>query len=143
MAVLIQELLLPDWSFIAHGHDPNHDVQGRMIFELAHGLGEGLSSACLSGQPYVLAVEGESVEVLRYGTFLEKVELSGGGEMARSVLTPDSHEDWSCSDKLNLLGLRLARIMNGLELHWGEHLDVEGCFVNGEIYIVQARPQNV
>src|SRR5206468_12408851 len=52
MAVLIQEMLTPDYSFILHTVNPINYNPGEMYAEIAVGLGETLASGATRGNPY-------------------------------------------------------------------------------------------
>src|SRR5262249_19244297 len=82
MAVLIQEMLDPDYAFVLHTVHPTTCDQRVVYVEIAVGLGEILASAASAGAPYriICAKESGSTTVLAFANFSEAhyACLSGG-----------------------------------------------------------------
>ena len=143
MAVLIQELIEPDISFIMHTADPITGERHRAWAELALGLGETLASAGQPGSAYRLTCDRRSGAVSRdacasYGTALRPGDrgesIPERVDYSRVPLSTDPGEAVT-------LGRRLGAIAAELESAFGGPQDVEGVVTGGGIYIVQARPQ--
>jgi phosphoglucan,water dikinase len=145
MAVLLQELVSPDLSFILHTVNPLTGNRAEALAELAVGLGEVLASASVPGVPYRMACDRQTgaTRLLTCATFsvaLRPSREDGGGvtperlDYARVPLSTDA-------DAAPRLGGRLAQIAAFLEERLGRPQDVEGACVGDEVYIVQARPQ--
>ncbi|CAA6667953.1 unnamed protein product [Spirodela intermedia] len=118
MAVLVQEMLSPDLSFVAPG------------------LGETLASGA-RGTPwrFALGKMDGAVRTVAFANFSE--------EMVVIRLTVDYSKKPLTVDPLfrQQLGRRLCSIGFFLEQKFGFPQDIEGCVVGKDIFIVQSRPQ--
>lgn len=146
MAVLVQEMLSPDLSFVLHTYSPTDQNDKSVEAEIACGLGETLASGT-RGTPWRLS-SGKFdglVQTLAFANFSEELRvLAAGpadGEVAR--LTVDySKKSLSTDPKFReQIGQRLCAVGFFLECKFGCPQDVEGCVIGDDIYIVQTRPQ--
>src|SRR5208337_4758814 len=71
MAVLIQEMLVPELSFIMHTWNPVTYNPDEVYIELAVGLGETLASAATPGSPYRMVCNKKTAEtnMLSFASF--------------------------------------------------------------------------
>jgi phosphoglucan,water dikinase len=143
MAVIIQQMLAPDYSFILHTVNPlNHNADD-VYAELAVGLGETLASAASRGTPYRLASNKKSKEVqtLAFANFSHALRAASKIGVSRELLdysrVPLSRE----SDLRKEMGRRLAMIGARVENEFGRAQDIEGTIAGNKIYLVQSRPQ--
>jgi phosphoglucan,water dikinase len=85
MAVLIQEMLAPDLSFVLHSASPLGDAPGTAVAEVAAGLGETLASGA-RGSPWRLAVNKATgqVETLAFANFSAALLPAGSGSRSSS-----------------------------------------------------------
>jgi phosphoglucan,water dikinase len=85
MAVLIQELLSPSYSFVLHTASPMGNDPATAEFEVAPGLGETLASG-KRGSAWRIAVNKSSgaVKVLAFANFSEGMFPAGVGSRAKS-----------------------------------------------------------
>lgn len=143
MAVLLQQLLVPDFSFILHTVNPINQNRREVYAELVVGLGETLASAATRGNPYRLVCHRDSgaVSTLAFASFSDALwpEPDGGlrpGKVDYSQvslsLEPETREK---------LGRRLAAIAQLVETAFHQPQDIEGVVKGEEIYLVQSRPQ--
>ncbi|TVU50595.1 hypothetical protein EJB05_01972 [Eragrostis curvula] len=146
MAILVQEMLQPDLSFVLHTISPaDHDPKV-VEAEVAPGLGETLASGT-RGTPWRLSCDkfDGRVTTVAFANFSEEmVVLNSGpanGEVVR--LTVDYSKKPLSIDATfrKQFGQRLAAIGQFLEQKFGNAQDVEGCLVGKDIFIVQSRPQ--
>ncbi|MBA0713842.1 hypothetical protein Golax_012846, partial [Gossypium laxum] len=146
MAVLVQEMLLPDLSFILHTLSPTEQDHNIVEAEIAPGLGETLASGT-RGTPWrVLSGKFDrTVRTLAFANFSEEMVVSGAdpadGEVhhltvdySKKPLTVDPKFRQQFSQHLGAIGLFL-------EQKFGCPQDVEGCLLGEDIYVVQTRPQ--
>ncbi|PSS35912.1 Phosphoglucan, water dikinase [Actinidia chinensis var. chinensis] len=146
MAVLVQEMLSPDLSFVLHTVSPTDNDQNSVEAEIASGLGETLASGT-RGTPWRLSCGKFDglVRTLAFANFSEELLVRGGGpadgevirltvDYSKKPLTVDSTFRWQ-------LGQRLCSVGFFLERKFGCAQDVEGCVVGKDVYIVQTRPQ--
>ncbi|TKW38314.1 hypothetical protein SEVIR_1G107000v4 [Setaria viridis] len=146
MAILVQEMLQPDLSFVLHTVSPSDHDPKLVEAEVAPGLGETLASGT-RGTPWRLSCDkfDGRVTTLAFANFSEEmVVLTSGpadGEVVR--LTVDYSKKTLSVDATfrKQFGQRLAAIGQYLEQKFGSAQDVEGCLVGKDIFIVQSRPQ--
>lgn len=146
MAVLVQEMLSPDLSFVLHTFSPTDQNDKSVEAEIACGLGETLASGT-RGTPWRLS-SGKFdglVQTLAFANFSEELRVLAAGPADGEVahLTVDySKKPLSIDPKFReQLGQRLCAVGFFLERKFGCPQDIEGCVVGDDIYIVQARPQ--
>ncbi|XP_009111699.1 phosphoglucan, water dikinase, chloroplastic [Brassica rapa] len=146
MAVLVQEMLSPDLSFVLHTVSPADPDSNLVEAEIAPGLGETLASGT-RGTPWRLAsgkLDG-IVETLAFANFSEELLVSGKGPADGKYvrLTVDYSKKRLTVDSVfrQKLGQRLGSVGFFLERNFGCAQDVEGCLVGEDVYIVQSRPQ--
>ncbi|KAL6970881.1 Phosphoglucan, water dikinase, chloroplastic [Sarracenia purpurea var. burkii] len=146
MAVLVQEMLSPDLSFVLHTVSPTDNDRNSVEAEIAPGLGETLASGT-RGTPWRLS-SGKFdglVRTLAFANFSEELVVHSGaladGQVIR--LTVDYSKKPLTVDPIfrRQLGQRLCAVGFFLERKFGCPQDVEGCVVGKDIYIVQTRPQ--
>jgi phosphoglucan,water dikinase len=142
MAVLIQEMVPADLSFIMHTADPITGSRDQASVEMAIGLGETLASAVQPGNPYRLLCNRQSAEarLTRLASF--SFALLPGSPIPIRERIDYSRVPWSAEPtRAELLGARLIDIAAFLEARFGSPQDVEGVAANNTIYLVQSRPQ--
>ncbi|VVB15179.1 unnamed protein product [Arabis nemorensis] len=146
MAVLVQEMLSPDLSFVLHTVSPADPDSNLVEAEIAPGLGETLASGT-RGTPWRLAsgkLDG-IVQTLAFANFSEELLVSGTGPADGKYvrLTVDYSKKRLTVDSVfrQQLGQRLGTVGFFLERNFGCAQDVEGCLVGEDVYIVQSRPQ--
>ncbi|KAG2726254.1 hypothetical protein I3760_01G103400 [Carya illinoinensis] len=146
MAVLVQEMLSPDLSFVLHTVSPIDKDHNSVEAEIASGLGETLASGT-RGTPWRLS-SGKFdglVRTLAFANFSEELLVLGAGPADGEVihLTVDYSKKLLTIDPIyrRQLGQRLCAVGFFLERKFGCPQDVEGCVVGKDIYIVQTRPQ--
>lgn len=143
MAVLVQELVEPDLSFVMHTVDPTTKDRETAYAELAIGLGETLASASQPGTPYRLRCNRTTGEatLANCASFSYALRPAPGGKLAKERLDYSADPIAAQTAAAEDLGRRLAAIASFLEERLGYPQDVEGVLSNDKIYIVQARPQ--
>lgn len=146
MAVLVQEMLVPDLSFVLHTLSPTDRDHKLVEAEIAPGLGETLASGT-RGTPWRLSsgkFDGR-VSTLAFANFSEEMLVLNSGPANGEVirLTVDYSKKPLTVDPIfrRQIGQRLCAIGFFLEQKFGCPQDVEGCVVGKNIYIVQSRPQ--
>lgn len=146
MAILVQEMLYPELSFVLHTVSPT-DHDSRLVeAEIASGLGETLASGT-RGTPWRLSsgkFDG-NVKTLAFANFSEELLVLSSGPADGEVMkvTVDYSKKPLTIDAVfrKQLGQRLCAIGFFLEQKFGCPQDVEGCVVGKDIFIVQSRPQ--
>ena len=144
MAVLVQEMMAPEVSFVLHTHNPITGAKDEAYAELALGLGETLASGAVAGTPWRLAMNRHTGEasVLAFANFSTAFIAGAGGGMESATVDYSSHWLTTDANARAQLSQRLVHIGNTLEHELGEGQDIEGGVLrDGTICIVQARPQ--
>ncbi|GAB4844035.1 Phosphoglucan, water dikinase, chloroplastic [Ancistrocladus abbreviatus] len=146
MAVLVQEMLSPDLSFVLHTLSPADNDQNIVEAEIAPGLGETLAAGT-RGTPWRLSAgkfDG-AVQTVAFANFSEELVIGSSGPADGEVLrlTVDYTKKPLTVDPIfrRQLGQRLCAVGLFLERKFEGPQDVEGCLVGKDIYIVQTRPQ--
>ena len=142
MAILIQELLNPDLSFVLHTVNPISRNEREVYAEIVIGLGETLVSGA-EGTPYRLACDKHSgaVATLAFANLSEAVRPNPGGGLRRETVDYSRVELSLQSAAREKLGKRLAEIGSFVERELKQPQDIEGAFVKDRVFLVQARPQ--
>jgi phosphoglucan,water dikinase len=136
MAVLVQEMLPADYSFIVHTSNPAAPQE--MFAEMTHGLGETLASAEQRGSPYRFIFEESSsrFEVVSLASYSFAL-VPGDSGLVRQRL--DYHaEDLA---QLQTWGRQIFSASSHIKSVLESHQDIEGLVTGGQVYIVQTRPQ--
>lgn len=183
MAVLVQQLLNPQYSFVLHTASPMGDAPDTAVAEIAAGLGETLASGT-RGTAWRLALDKSSgkVNTVAFANFSEALlpantpgklqpALAGTGAVGRALYSQSqqslqsadaadvagtSSTTFACATQVldyskqtlsidkearAQIGQRIGAAAKLLEAEFDGPQDVEGCFVDGQLYVVQTRPQ--
>jgi phosphoglucan, water dikinase len=143
MAVLIQEMVAAEYSFIMHTANPINGNRDEAYIELAVGLGEVLASASAPGSPYrlVLGKSSGETQILAFASFSSAFQPDSPEGTTRRVV---QYSDVRLSRDpafAKMLGTRLAVAGRLLEDAFGGPQDIEGAIAGDHVYIVQSRPQ--
>ena len=142
MAVLIQQMIEPDYSFVLHTRNPINQNPREVYAEIAVGLGETLVSASSRGTPYRMVCDKESgsTTILAFANFSRALCGGPNGKVQKTV-------DYSSialsrdAEARRRLGERLAKVGRFVENAFKKPQDVEGAVQGDKIYLVQSRPQ--
>jgi len=143
MAVLIQQMLAPDFSFVLHTVNPLNRNSREVYAEIAVGLGETLASAGERGSPYRLVCDKISgaTTTLALANFSHALLPDPAGGVRRAVVDYSQISLSRDADARKQLGKRLAAVARFVEEAFQKPQDIEGAVVGDEIYLVQSRPQ--
>src|SRR5438874_9953279 len=112
IAVLIQEMLTPDFSFVLHTVNPINHNPGEVYAEIAVGLGETLASGATRGNPYRMVCDRHSgaANTLAFANFSHAFWPDPAGGVVPRIVDY-SRIAMSCeADTRKRLGRRLASI---------------------------------
>jgi phosphoglucan,water dikinase len=143
MAVLIQELIEADLSFILHTVNPVTLNDQDVYAEIVVGLGETLASAATRGTPYrLVCAKGSGTTMTEaFANFSQAARIDPQGGL-RFETVDYSRIDLSLDPVARQeLGGRLAALGSLVERALGKPQDIEGAVRGKQIYLVQARPQ--
>jgi phosphoglucan,water dikinase len=143
MAVLIQQMLAPDFSFILHTVNPANQNRRETCAEIVVGLGETLASATEGGNPYRLVCEKPSgaVATLAFANFSHALRPEPAGGLRRERVDYSGVSLSLEPGTRATLGHRLAALAQCVETAFQSPQDIEGIVKGDEICLVQSRPQ--
>jgi phosphoenolpyruvate synthase/pyruvate phosphate dikinase len=136
IAVIVQQMIQSNVSGVAFSVHPVTQDPDQLLIEAAYGLGEAVVSGEVTPDSYTVAKSS--------GKTMEK-QL--GSQTKQLVLSPDGITRWqpvkeaSAKEKLQPQQLaELVEIVRKLETLSGFPVDVEWCFADSQLYILQCRP---
>src|ERR1019366_4481017 len=131
MAVLIQQMLTPDFSFVLHTVNPLNHNAGEVYAEIAVGLGETLASAGERGNPYRLSCDKitGATTTLALANFSHALRPNPAGGVRRETVDYSQIELSRDSDARKALGKRLAAVARFVEEAFQKPQDIEGAMV--------------
>jgi phosphoglucan, water dikinase len=143
MAVLMQQMIVPEFSFIMHTLNPVIGDGNELAVEVAIGLGETLASVTTSGSPYRMVYNKRTgeVRIVGFASFSDASWPGPRGEIIRKTVDYSaitlSRDGTACAK----LGARLGKIGAMVENIYGYPLDMEGLVANNAVFLLQARHQ--
>src|ERR1019366_208523 len=131
MAVLIQQMVTPDFSFVLHTVNPLNRNAGEVYAEIAVGLGETLASAGERGNPYRLSCDKitGATTTLALANFSHALRPNPAGGVRRETVDYSQIELSRDSDARKALGKRLAAVARFVEEAFQKPQDIEGAMV--------------
>jgi len=143
MAVLIQQMVVPDYSFNMHTINPTSRNRDEVYIEAAVGFGKTLASARIPGTPhsFVFVKGTEEIRTLAFASFSSALQPSRHGEILRKTVDYSAIALSSDTSFRNRIALRLGRVGTFVEKEMASPQDIEGAVAEEVIYLVQARPQ--
>jgi len=142
MAVLVQEMLEAELSFIMFSHNPINGAKNEVYIEMAVGMGETLASAEVRGSPYRLVYNTDKnrAEVLALASFSYSLVPGGDNlELEKKAVDYSKVKMTTNPGWREQMTRRLAKIAKFLEARYGKPQDIEGVVIGETIYLVQSR----
>jgi len=143
MAVLVQEMIIPDYSFIMHTVNPITWNHQEIYTELAVGMGETLASGREPGTPFRMIVNKGtgSIQVVAFASFSSALVANSNGVLIQKKVDYSTIELSVNKSFRTEVGSRLAEIGRFVEDSFGSPQDIEGLILDKAFYLVQSRPQ--
>ena len=167
MAVLIQEVIEADYSFVIHTVNPFAGDRNEIYAEVVPGLGEtlvgnypgkALSFTCRKGgdKPEIVAFPSKSLGLFGSGLIFRSdsngedlADYAGAGLYDSIMLEPPSKVSLDYTVELLMrdenfrkeLMVAVATVGTVIEEALGYPQDIEGAYCKGQYYVVQTRPQ--
>lgn len=137
MAVVVQQMIRSDVSFIAFTEDPVGERQDHVVLSASWGLGESLVSGLVTPDHVVVAPDGRVAEYVVGDKQVMIIPDAGGSgtreaPVPRLMRTQPALSEDQASD--------IASVVRALAVRLGYAADLEGAVANGEILLFQARP---
>ncbi|HRZ14919.1 MAG TPA: PEP/pyruvate-binding domain-containing protein [Candidatus Omnitrophota bacterium] len=145
-AVLIQEMLNPEYSFVIHTRSPVNGNDGAVLIEAVQGFGETLVSGldAYAGQAYRFSVDKSTGELklISFANKSRKIVVRAG---RFNDAAADYHDDWLVTPEGRQLLQRIGMAAIKLADAAGAAQDIEGVIVNDRdgrtVGFVQTRAQ--
>ena len=167
MAVLIQEVIEADYSFVIHTVNPFAGDRNEIYAEVVPGLGEtlvgnypgkALSFTCRKGgdKPEIVAFPSKSLGLFGSGLIFRSdsngedlADYAGAGLYDSIMLEPPSKVSLDYTVELLMRDenfrkefmVAVATVGTVIEEALGYPQDIEGAYCKGQYYVVQTRPQ--
>ena len=135
MAVVVQQMVLPQVSGILFTADPVTGNRKVVAVEATFGLGEALVSGLVNADVYTVR-DGEVV-AKAVGTKQRAVYATPGGGTQERAIESDRQAQPALTDAQVV---RLAQLGRRIEAHFGRPQDIEWCLVDEDFQILQSRP---
>jgi len=133
LAIVVQEMIDADVSGVAFGIDPTQPYSQAKVISTVFGMGEGLVSGKLNADTYIFSDNTWKVEISEKE---QKLVFNG-----RELEYVHVDADLCKKSTLNHSQLdELRRILDHLEKLYEGPQDVEFCYKNSILYILQSRP---
>jgi pyruvate,water dikinase len=135
MAVVVQEMVVPDASGVLFTADPVTSNRQVTSVEAVLGLGEALVSGLVNADRFTVrdgAVVDRAIATKQWA-----VRASAGGGTRRQEVAPQARQAPALTETQVL---RLADLGRRIEAHFGCPQDVEWCLTGNDLRIVQTRP---
>ncbi|MCH7553123.1 MAG: hypothetical protein IIC82_03895 [Chloroflexi bacterium] len=137
MAVVAQRMLEPDTSGVLYTVNPLSGDTQRVVIHATYGLGEGLVSGETASDIYRVNKKTRVIDaraISKKGSMT--VAAATGGTATEAVPEAMANAVALSDDEARALAVLGQRV----EEHYGTPMDIEWCIVQGEAYLVQARP---
>jgi phosphoglucan,water dikinase len=144
MAVLIQEAVAADVSFVLHTLSPFAAGRRRAYAELALGLGETLCRASVAGTPYrvVLDLEHGGGDWIAFASYSQARLLADGGGVRTETVDYSQSPLSSSRRARQRLAARLGQLARFVQDAFGAPQNVEGALAGELLHVLQTRPQS-
>lgn len=135
LAVVVQQMVIPDVSGIMFTADPITGNRNVTSIDAGFGLGEALVSGLVSADLYKV----KDCRIIHKQVKKKKLaiySLPDGGTVTEE-LTADQQEQQALTDRQII---DMATLGKKIEHHYGAPQDIEFCVANEQFFIVQSRP---
>ena len=145
MAILVQEMISPDYAFVLHTTNPLNNNRDELYLELAAGLGETLASAAQTGSPLRMICNKKTgaTQLLAFADY----SLAARPQTKEGVCWTAidySKDPLTCDQTLRQkTAARLCNLGIAIEKSFGSPKDIEGVIKGDDIYLVQSRAQMI
>ncbi len=138
MAVVIQQMVRADVSFVAFSVDPVDDCARRVIISASYGLGEAIVAGLVVPDYIVLEPGGEVMDYQIGSKETMIISSPNGDGGVRQVPVPRlvANQQALSNDQ----ACHIGRMVTDLEQKFGTPIDIEGGIAGGTLSLFQARP---
>ena len=133
MAVVVQKMIAADVSGVIFGVNPVSGNTNETVVSATYGLGEGLVSGDLDGDTFTYTDNSWANQI---ATKAEKLVFENG--QITKVKANENLQNEPCLDESQLE--ELLSLSESLKEKLGAPQDIEFCFKDGELFVLQTRP---
>lgn len=137
MAVVVQQMIRSDVSFVAFTQDPVGERRDHVVLSATWGLGEALVSGMVTPDHVVVAPGGEVVEYV-IGDKEVMIIPDPAGSGTRETVVPRMMRAQPALSEAQ--AREISAVARALASRLGYDADIEGAIAQGEIVLFQARP---
>jgi pyruvate,water dikinase len=137
MAVVVQQMIRSDVSFVAFTEDPVGERRNHVVLSASWGLGESLVSGLVTPDHIVVAPDGRVTEYV-IGDKQVMIIPDGARSGTREVPVPRVMRSLPALSETQANDI--AMVVRRLAAQLGYAADLEGAIAEGEILLFQARP---
>ena len=137
LSAVIQRMVFPDTSGIMFTADPLSGHRNKISIDAGFGLGEALVSGLIT--PDLYKVDKSDFSILKKevnGKELRIISIPEGGTKTEKLAKSKSTSQALTDEQI----IRLAKMGKRIEDHYGSPQDIEWCFEDDNLFIVQSRP---
>lgn len=138
IAVVVQQLIRSDVSFVVFTADPVSNRDEHLVIAATWGLGEAVVAGLVVPDHIVIGLDGEVVEHIVGDKHLMVIPGANPGDGVREAPVPRLLRTAPVMTTAQSMAIGAAS--RKLSERLGFHADIEGAFCNGELYFLQARP---
>ena len=138
MAVVVQQLVRSDVSFVVFTADPVSGHDQHLVIAATWGLGEAVVAGLVVPDHIVIGPGGEVIEYVVGDKELMVIPAATTSQGSREVPVPKAMRRMPVMTEAQ--ASEIGRLARGLSSKLGFQADIEGGFYNGTMYLFQARP---
>ncbi|MCS7459649.1 phosphoenolpyruvate synthase [Paenibacillus doosanensis] len=135
LSVVVQQMVFPEVSGIMFTADPVSGHRGTVSIDASFGLGEALVSGLVSADLYQVRSGGILTKKIARKK-LAIYALPGGGTQTQELPEAMQERQALSDERIE----ELAGLGERIKRHYGADQDIEWCWADGRLYIVQSRP---
>lgn len=135
MAVVVQKMVDSETSGVLFTANPLTGLRSEVVIDATLGLGEALVSGLVEPDHYVVDTINSEIKRKTLGSKIISIRSAENGGV-RKVSENDQEHQALDDDQI----LRLAGLGQKVQEHFGSPQDIEWCYGNGHLYILQSRP---
>jgi pyruvate,water dikinase len=138
IAVVAQQMVRCDVSFVAFTADPVSGSEDRLLIDTAWGLGEAIVSGVVNPDHIVIGADGEIVDYRIGDKRLMVIPDDSAVDGVRAVPVPRAMSGLPALTVAQ--AIQIASICRSLSARLGHPADIEGGFAGDTLHIFQSRP---
>ena len=138
IAVVVQQLVRSDVSFVVFTADPINGDDGHLVISATWGLGEAVVSGLVVPDHIVIGPDGGVLEYVVGGKHLMIIPGGAPGDGVREVPVPRALR--GMRTLTDSQAMQVGAAARGVAGRLGFQADLEGAFAGDALYLLQARP---